>query len=83
MTKMTILINGALIKFRSSIALYPEQMRKMENMKERGSRLDVNGNMPAVVFAEAAIARNIVRDREAVGMSQKQSRKPPASGLKP
>jgi ribosome-binding protein aMBF1 (putative translation factor) len=32
---------------------------------------DADGNMPAVAFAEAAIARNIVRDREAVGMSQK------------
>jgi ribosome-binding protein aMBF1 (putative translation factor) len=33
---------------------------------------DENGNMPAVAFADAAIARGIVRDRESVGMSQKQ-----------
>ena len=32
---------------------------------------DAHGNMPAVDFAEASIARNIVRDREAVGMTQK------------
>jgi transcriptional regulator with XRE-family HTH domain len=28
--------------------------------------------MPAIPFAEAAIARNLVRDRKAVGMSQKE-----------
>jgi len=33
---------------------------------------DAQGNMPAVAFAEAAIARGIARDREAIGMSQKQ-----------
>ncbi len=33
---------------------------------------DAEGNMPAVAFAEAAIALNIVRDRKAVGLSQKQ-----------
>jgi len=32
---------------------------------------DANGNMPAVAFAEAAIARGIVADRESVGLSQK------------
>jgi ribosome-binding protein aMBF1 (putative translation factor) len=30
------------------------------------------GNRPAVAFAEASIARNIVRDRERVGMTQKE-----------
>ena len=35
-------------------------------------KADTDGNMPAVAFAEAAIARNIVRDREAVGLSQKE-----------
>src|SRR5665213_3135287 len=33
---------------------------------------DAQGNMPAVAFAEAAIARGIARDRESIGMSQKQ-----------
>jgi DNA-binding XRE family transcriptional regulator len=33
---------------------------------------DSKGNMPALAFAEAAIAGNIVRDRKAVGMSQKE-----------
>jgi len=31
---------------------------------------DSNGNRPAVAFADATIARSIVRDREAVGMTQ-------------
>ncbi len=31
-----------------------------------------NGNYPALPAIEAGIARNIVRDREAVGMSQKE-----------
>ena len=33
---------------------------------------DAQGNRPAVAFGEASIARNIVRDREAVGLSQKE-----------
>ena len=33
---------------------------------------DGAGNRPAIAFAEAAMARNIVRDREAVGLSQKE-----------
>ena len=33
---------------------------------------DARGNRPALAFAEATIARSIVRDREAVGLSQKE-----------
>src|SRR5690242_16094835 len=33
---------------------------------------DGDGNRPAVAFADASIARSIVRDRESVGLSQKQ-----------
>ncbi|MDB5357354.1 MAG: hypothetical protein JWN24_3807 [Phycisphaerales bacterium] len=33
---------------------------------------DAYGNRPAVAFAEATIARSIVRDREAVRLSQKE-----------
>lgn len=33
---------------------------------------DANGNYPAVEFARATIARGIIRDRVAVGLSQKQ-----------
>ena len=41
---------------------------------------DANGNMPAVAFAEAAIARGIVQDRESVGLSQKALAK--AAGIR-
>jgi DNA-binding XRE family transcriptional regulator len=33
---------------------------------------DAAGNLPALAAMEATIARNIVRDRQAVGLSQKQ-----------
>lgn len=33
---------------------------------------DSKGNRPAVAFADAAIARSIVHDREAVGMTQSE-----------
>jgi hypothetical protein len=33
---------------------------------------DANGSRPAVAFADAAIARSLVRDRESVGMTQKE-----------
>lgn len=33
---------------------------------------DANGRRPAVATAEAAIARNLVRDREAVGFTREQ-----------
>lgn len=33
---------------------------------------DANGRRPAVAFAEAALARNLARDREAVGLTREQ-----------
>ena len=35
-------------------------------------RPDAEGNVPAVQFARATIARNIIRDRVAAGLSQKE-----------
>ena len=36
------------------------------------SPADAMGRRPAVAFAEAALARNLARDREAVGMTREQ-----------
>jgi len=41
---------------------------------------DANGSRPAVAFADATIARSIVRDREAVGLSQAELAK--AAGIR-
>jgi DNA-binding XRE family transcriptional regulator len=58
---------------KKKYVLIPEaQYKRLVSGVPEFPAADAAGNMPAVAFAEAAIARNIVRDREAVGMSQKE-----------
>jgi ribosome-binding protein aMBF1 (putative translation factor) len=39
---------------------------------EYDCQLDADGNYPAVDYARASLARKIIRDRTAVGLSQRQ-----------
>jgi DNA-binding XRE family transcriptional regulator len=65
-------MNTIVIGKKKYVLLPEAQYKRLVSGVPELPAADGNGNMPAVAFAEAAIARNIVRDREIVGMSQKE-----------
>ncbi len=58
---------------KKKYVLVPEaEYRRMLKGVPQLPAANAAGDRPAVAFAEASIARNIVRDRECMGMTQKE-----------
>src|SRR4051812_4262542 len=61
-----------IIAHRKYIAVPEEEYVKLVGKAPALPRADAKGNRDAVKFAEASIARNIVRRRKAAGLTQKE-----------
>lgn len=72
MTTQTILLDG-----RSYVILLREDYERLATLAKAAElpplpKPDADGNYPAVEYARASLARDIIRERVAVGLSQRQ-----------
>ena len=70
-------MNTLVIEKKKYVLVPVEEYHAMKKAAAAGAIValpaaDAQGNRPAVAYATASIARGIVRDREAVGLSQKE-----------
>ncbi len=66
------MLNTIVIEKKKYVLVPENEYRRMIKGDSRLPSKSASGNYPALPAIEAAIARNIVRDRETVGMSQKE-----------
>lgn len=65
-------MNTVVIDRKKFVLVPVAEYRRMISMKPALPDADTKGHRPAIAFAEAAIARNLVKDREAVGLTQRE-----------
>lgn len=65
-------LNVITIEHKKYVLIPYADYRMMERGVPQLPTADAEGNRPAVATADAMIARGIVRDREAVGLNQKE-----------
>ena len=65
-------MNTAIIDKKKYVLVPEEEYKRLVQGVPAMPPADADGNFPALAAMEASIARNIVRDREAVGLSQKE-----------
>src|SRR3954453_10559631 len=76
MSRPVVKVNG-----KPFVLVEPSELRRLEKLAAKVKTIepglpsfppaDVEGNRPAVAFARASIARSIVTDRKALGLTQK------------
>ena len=72
MTTQTILLDG-----RSYVILLREDYERLATLAKAAAlpplpEADADGNYPAVEYARASLARDVIRERVAVGLSQRE-----------
>ena len=77
MSRQIVKLNG-----KPFVMIEAAELRRLERLAARAERLadalpplppaDEHGNRPAVAFARASIARSIVQERRAAGLSQEE-----------
>jgi DNA-binding XRE family transcriptional regulator len=75
MSRQTVIRNG-----KRFALVEPAELRRLERLAARGQEVglpefppaDAKGNRPAVAFARVSIARKIIEQRRALGMSQQE-----------
>ena len=68
------------VKGKPYALVEPAELRRLERLAAKGEesdlppwpRADANGNMPALEFARVSIARSIIEERRALGLSQQE-----------
>lgn len=65
-------MNTVFINKRKFVLVPMAEYRKLTKSTLFPDHAHSTGDSPAIAFAEAAIAKNLVRDRESVGLSQRE-----------